>query len=310
MVERRRETIMKREVYAEVTNRIATELETCAIPWVKPWSATAGNNVPANAATARPYSGCNVILLWMACAVAGYATPKFMTYKQAQSLGGQVRKGEHGHKVYFVKRLVVKDKNKPEEDDDAERIVPMMREYTVFNVSQVDGLPDRVLSPGHVKPRNDEERDATVDKFLALTKADIREGAGEAFYRPSADFISMPSFKSFKDAAHYYGTVFHELGHWTGHKSRLDRDLRTRFGEKAYAAEELIAELTSAFLCAEFSIDGDLRHAGYIQSWIGLLRDDARAFFTACSKAQSAADFLRGKALADGEPTQDMAIAA
>jgi antirestriction protein ArdC len=195
----------------------------------------------------------------------------------------------------------VEDRNKPEEDDDAERIVPMMREYTVFNVSQVDGLPDRVLSPGQVRPRNDEEPDATVDEFLALTKADIREGFGEAFYRPSADFISMPSFKSFKDAAHYYGAVFHELGHWTGHKSRLDRDLRTRFGEKDYAAEELIAELTSAFLCAEFSIDGDLRHAGYIQSWIGLLRDDPRAFFTACSKAQAAADFLRGKALADGE---------
>jgi antirestriction protein ArdC len=122
---------------------------------------------------------------------------------------------------------------------------------------------------------------------------------GEAYYRPGADFISLPRFESFKSAATFYGTAFHELGHSTGHKSRLDRDLRGRFGEKAYAAEELIAELCAAFLCAEFSLDGLLRHAGYIQSWIGLLRADTRAFFTACSKAQAAADYLRGLALAE-----------
>jgi antirestriction protein ArdC len=119
---------------------------------------------------------------------------------------------------------------------------------------------------------------------------------------PGDDFISLPRFEAFKSAAHFYGVAFHELGHWTGHRSRLDRDLRHRFGERAYAAEELVAELCAAFLAAEFSIDGDLRHAGYIASWIGLLKADARAFFTACSKAQAAADYLRGLALRDVRP--------
>ena len=160
-------------------------------------------------------------------------------------------------------------------------------------------MPDRVYSLAPAKRRNPDQRDATIDEFLGYTGADVREGFGEAFYRPSGDFISMPRFEAFKSAATFYGVAFHELTHWTGHKSRLDRDLRGRFGKRAYAAEELIAELCAAFLCAEFSIDGDLRHAGYIQSWIGLLKADSRAFFSAASKAQAAADYLRGLALRD-----------
>ena len=145
--------------------------------------------------------------------------------------------------------------------------------------------------------RNPDTRDELADAFLQSTGADIREG-GEAYYVPGADSISLPRFEAFKNADHFYSTAFHELGHWTGHKSRLARDLRHRFGERAYAAEELVAELCSAFLCAEFSIDGDLRHAGYIENWMGLLKADSRAFFTACSKASKAADYLRGLALA------------
>jgi antirestriction protein ArdC len=288
---------MKRDLYAEVSMRIVAELERGAAPWIKPWSATPDQNTPCNAATNRPYSGCNVVLLWMA-ANAGYRMPRFLTFKQALELGGNVRKGQHGYTVFFVKRLQVQDK-----DGDGDiKIVPMMRAYTVFNVDQCEGLPDRVLTLGEIKPRNRDQRDATIDQFLACSGATIREGAGEAYYRPGDDFISMPRFEAFKSAAHFYGVAFHELGHFTGHKSRLDRDLRHRFGERAYAAEELIAELCAAFLCAEFSIDGDLRHAGYIQTWIGLLKADSRAFFTACSKAQAAADYLRGLALRDQQP--------
>ena len=257
---------MKRDLYSEVTARIIAELEAGAAPWIKPWSATAGQNTPCNAATNRPYSGCNVVLLWMA-ANAGYRTPRYLTFRQASELGGNVRKGEHGTKVYFVKQLQVADRNGEEGET---RMVPIMREYTVFNVDQCEGVPDRVLTLGEVKVRNPDERDATIDEFLGSSGVEIREGAGEAYYRPGADFISLPSFDAFKSAATFYGTAFHELAHATGHKSRLDRDLRGRFGEKAYAAEELIAELCAAFLCAEFSIDGDLRHAGYVQSWIGL----------------------------------------
>jgi antirestriction protein ArdC len=288
---------MKRDLYAEVSARICAELERGAAPWVKPWSATAGKNVPCNAVTNRPYSGCNVVLLWMAQA-AGYRTPRYLTFKQALEFGN-VRKGERGTKVYFVKQLQVADRDGEEGET---RIVPMMREYCVFNVDQCEGLPDRVMSVGEIKPRNPDERDATIDDFLACSGATIREGAGEAYYRPSDDLISLPRFGAFKSAANFYGVAFHELGHWTGHTSRIDRDLRHRFGERAYAAEELVAELCAAFLCAEFSIDGDLRHAGYIASWIGLLKSDSRAFFTACSRAQAAADFLRGSALRDLQP--------
>jgi antirestriction protein ArdC len=289
---------MKRDLYAEVSARICAELERGAAPWVRPWSATPGANTPCNAVTNRPYSGCNVVLLWMA-ANAGYRTPRYLTFKQAVDAGGNVRKGERGTKVYFVKQLQVRDES---DENDATRIVPMMREYTVFNVDQCDGLPERVVSVSKVRPRNPDERDATIDDFLACSGATIREGAGEAYYRPSDDYISLPRFEAFKSAAHFYGVAFHELGHWTGHKSRLDRDLRHRFGERSYAAEELVAELCAAFLCAEFSIDGDLRHAGYIASWIGLLKADSRAFFTACGKAQAAADYLRRLALRDLQP--------
>jgi antirestriction protein ArdC len=290
---------MKRDLYAEVSARIVAELEAGAAPWIKPWAATPGANTPCNAVTNRPYSGCNVVLLWMSQA-AGYRTPRYLTFKQALELGGRVRKGEHGRKIYFVKQLQVRDKGA--DDDTVTRIVPMLREYTVFNVDPCESLPARVVTPAKIKPRNNDERDATIDEFLARTGANIQEGFGEAYYRPGTDFIGLPRLQAFKNAAHFYSTAFHELGHWTGHKSRLARDLRHRFGEKAYAAEELIAELCSAFLCAEFSIDGDLRHAGYIENWIGLLKADTRAFFTACSKAQAAADFLRGLALA--EPTE------
>ena len=286
---------MRRDLYESVSARIVAELEAGAAPWIKPWSASPGANTPCNAATNRPYSGCNVVLLWMA-QTAGYHTSRFLTFKQTLKLGGNVRKGEHGTKVYFVKQLQVRDNGAA--DETATRLVPMLREYTVFNVDQCENLPVRVVTLGEVKPRNADERDATIDEFLASTGATIHEGFGEAYFRPSDDVISMPRFEAFKNAAHFYSTAFHELGHWTGHKSRLARDLRHRFGDKAYAAEELVAELCSAFLCAEFSIDGDLRHAGYVQNWIGLLKADSRAFFTACSKAQAAADYLRGLALA------------
>src|ERR1700757_1156507 len=191
---------MKRDLYAVVSTRIVAELEAGAARWVKPWTATAGMNTPCNAVTNRPYSGCNVILLWMAQA-AGYRTPRFLTFKQALDVGGHVRKGERGTKVYFVKQLQVRDKGA--DDDTGTRIVPMLREYTVFNVDQCENLPERIVAPCAVKPRNSDERDATIDEFLACTGADIREGFGEAYYLPGADFISLPRFEAFKNAAHF-----------------------------------------------------------------------------------------------------------
>jgi antirestriction protein ArdC len=286
---------VKRDLYAEVSARIVAELERGAAPWVKPWSSTPGQNVPQNAVTNRSYSGCNVILLWLA-RNRGWATPRFLTFKQASEAGGNVRKGEHGTKVYFVKQLQVKDA----EGEEAEsRLIPMMREYTVFNVDQCDGLPDCIRVGKPMRVRNPDTRDGFADEFLSATGADIREGHGEAYFVPSHDFISMPAFEAFKGADHFYNVAFHELAHWTGHKSRLDRDLKNRFGSHDYAAEELVAELGAAFLCAEFGFNGDVRNAGYIATWIELLKTDKRAFFTACSKASRAVNFLRGLALAE-----------
>jgi antirestriction protein ArdC len=295
-----------RDLYTSVTSRILAELEAGSAPWIRPWSATAGANTPCNAVTNRPYSGCNVILLWMAQAV-GYPLPRFLTYKQAQECGGNVRKGEHGYRVYFVKQLEVHGKD--DNGTDETRLVPMLREYTVFNVAQCDGLPEKIIQPQPIKVHNRDERDSLTDQFMAASHADIREGFGEAYYRPSDDYVSLPPFVSFKSADSFYNRAFHELGHWTGHRSRLDRDLKNRFGDRQYAAEELVAELAAAFLCAEWGFDNDLRHAGYIAHWIELLKHDKKTFFTAASKAQQAADYLRSLALAESEPAT-MQIAA
>lgn len=200
---------MKRDIYSEVSARIVAELERGAAPWVKPWSATAGMNTPCNAVSNRPYSGCNVILLWLA-RDRGWETPRFVTFKQAIEAGGNVRKGEHGTRVYFVKQLQVKD---GEGEEVESRLIPMMREYTVFNVDQCEGLPDRIRAGNPMRVRNFDTRDMFADEFLTATGADIREGHGEAFFVPSRDFISMPAFQAFKGADHFYNVAFHELTH-------------------------------------------------------------------------------------------------
>ena len=207
-----------------------------------------------------------------------------------------MRNGERGTKVYFVKHLRITE---GESEAEAERLVPMMREYTVFNVAQCEDLPASIVDGKPARVRNPDARDALADDFLGSIGADIREGHGEAYYAPGQDFISLPAFAAFRGADHFYNVAFQELTHWTGHKARLDRDLKGRFGQAAYAAEELIAELGAAFLAAEFSFDGDVRHAGYIATWTSLLRNDKRAFFTAASKTQAAADYLRGLVLAE-----------
>jgi antirestriction protein ArdC len=289
---------MTTDLYATVTASILAQLEAGAAPWVKPWSGRAvGGTMPRNASTGRAYSGVNVPLLWMAQDAGGYASPRWLTFKQALDAGGNVRKGEKGSMVVFVSAIERTEENANGEEES--RRIPFLKRYTVFNVAQCDGLPAAMVAGELVEPKSQAERVELADEFLTATGATIREGFGEAYYRPGDDFISLPAFASFKSADHFYATAFHELGHWTGHKSRLARDLSGRFGNQAYAAEELIAELCAAFLSAEFGLDGDLRHAGYIESWIKLLKSDNRAFFTAAAKAQQAADHLRGLALAE-----------
>src|SRR5260370_14128077 len=181
-----------------------------------------------------------------------------MKLKEGLELGGQVGKGEQGRKVYLVKQLQVQDKGA--NDETATRLVPMMREYTVFNVDQCDNLPDSIITGKPMRVRNPDARDELADAFLHSTGADIREGHGEACYIPSRDFISMPTFAGFKGADCFYNVAFHELTHWTGHKARLDPDLKNRFGSRNHAARELNAGLGAAFLAGELEVDGSVRN--------------------------------------------------
>jgi antirestriction protein ArdC len=280
---------MSVDVYTEVTNTIIAELEKGAAPWVQPWHSK-GIRTPHNAITKRPYSGINALLLWIEAMNKGYEHGAWLTYKQAKEAGGHVRKGEKSTLVVLVKPFEVAVEKDGEETTETRLL---MRGYRVFNVSQCDGLPDRLTTV----EKRETVADPEFDSWVRRTGAKLKTG-DKACYTPALDAITMPPRSDFKSSAHYSATILHELGHWTGHESRLNRDLNNRFGDQGYAAEELIAELTSAFLCADMGINGDLRHAGYVESWLKLLRNNKRAIFTAASQAQKAADFLKEAASA------------
>ena len=203
---------MANHLYQNVTDKILAQLETGTAPWVKPWSATPGKNIPHNAATGNAYSGCNVLLLWLA--QGAFSSPRWLTYKQALELGGNVRKGEKSLAT-IVKVLRLQDKNATETAETGKRTFTSLKAYAVFNVDQCEGLPVDIVNPEPVtKPRHNDERDATIDEFIAMTGADFRADVGgdRAYYSPSTDFIAMPAFIAFKSAAHYYATAFRGVG--------------------------------------------------------------------------------------------------
>ena len=273
------------DLYQSVTAGIIKNLEVGTVPWTRPWKiarTARGSIMPHNFATGRPYSGINVPILWGRAAEHGYEEHSWLTYQQATTAGGQVRKGEKACTVVFTKKFAFV------EEDDTTRKVSMLRQFYVFNVAQIDGLKEPETTP-----ETPEAREARTEKFIKQTGAQIQHGGNKARFVPSIDIVALPEFNQFRTPQHYYATALHELGHWSGAKHRLDRDLQGRFGTRKYAAEELVAELTAAFLCAHLGIEGELRHAEYIASWIELLKHDDQAIFTASSKASQAADYLR-----------------
>ncbi len=288
---------MKADVYQKITDQIVCELEKGVRPWLKPWNAehAAGRITRPLRGNGIPYQGINVLMLWSAAMEKGYAAPVWMTFRQASELKANVRKGERGSLVVYADRIICTetDANTGEE---AERAIPFMKGYTVFNVEQIDGLPEHYYAKP--APRVDTiERINRAEAFFTGTGATIRHGGTMAYYNVSQDFVQMPPFESFRDAESYYATLAHEATHWTRHTSRLDRDFgRKRYGDEGYAMEELVAELGSAFLSADLDLtqEGREDHASYIASWIKVLKDDKRAIFTAASHAQRAADFLHG----------------
>jgi len=284
-----------RDAYQTVTDQIIANLEAGTVPWVKDWSRVEFG-LPCNAVTNKPYRGINVFLYFTS--MAYYSSPRFLTYKQAKDAGGHVRKGEKGHVLYFFKPMV---KNEGAAD---EQRYAILREYTVFNVDQCENLSDtirygRTGKPGEVRWLNQDQRNELADAFIKSTGASFKEGKGQPMYIPSLDQIKMPKWEEFHHETGFYHTAFHELTHWTGAKSRLDRDLKPRFDREAYAMEELVAELGAAFMSAEFGYKVVDNSAAYIGGWLIALKNDKRAIFMAAAAAQKAVDFLRGKALED-----------
>jgi antirestriction protein ArdC len=285
---------MKHAVYQNVTDKIVADLEKGELTWLKPWSAgnMDGRVLKPLRHNGVAYSGINVLMLWAASMEQGYCSPFWMTYRQAKELGAHVRKGERGQQVVYAGTL-----SKTEEQDDGseeERSFRFMKAYTVFNVDQVEGLPEHY----YVKPEpviDPALRDENADRFFAATGADVRHGGNQAYYAGGSDHVQMPVFECFRSPEAYYATLAHELTHWTKHKSRLDRDFgRKRFGDEGYAREELVAELGAAFLCADLGLTPEpgTDHAAYIQSWLKVLKNDKRAIFSAAAYAQKAADYL------------------
>lgn len=283
--------------YARITARILADLDQGVRPWVKPWSADhlGGRVTRPLRVTGEAYTGVNVLLLWMEAVAAGYASPTWMSYRQSQELGGQVRKGEKGTTVIYYGQMA-KTRRDEATSEEAERDVRFLKTYTVFNCDQIDNLPERfrtAASSALPAPA----RIAHAEAFFAATGAEVRHGGGQAYYMPSEDRIQLPPFEAFRDAEAYYVTLGHEACHWTRHASRLDRDFgRKRWGDEGYSREELVAELGAAFLAADLGLALEPRedHAAYIAGWIRVLRNDKRAIVSATAHAERAVRYLHG----------------
>lgn len=281
-------------IYDEITGKIIAELEAGRLPWIQPWGSSeisAGLAMPRNAATGRAYSGINVLILWGAVVARGFSGQSWLTFRQALTLGGNVRKGERGTTVVYTDRFVPdQEKRQDRETDDEARAIPFLKRFSVFSTDQCEGLPgDLATAPpsvpeGLILPE--------VEALIRASGADLRMGGHEAFHAPGPDFIQVPRPESFFVPIDWHRTTLHELGHWSGHATRLGRDLAGGFGSRKYAFEELIAELSAAFCCATLGIVPSVRHADYIGSWLEVLSEDNRAIVRAASAASKAADYL------------------
>jgi antirestriction protein ArdC len=280
-------------VYQEVTDSIIAQLENGATPWIKPWKAD--STADKNFITQAPYRGINRLMLGLSSMVQGFNTPVWATFKQWNDLGCRVRADEKGTKIikYGTYQKTGVDKQKKE----IEFTSAYLTTFYVFNANQVDGVTIQAPTVPD-KPFNAIE---AAELRIKLTGAVITHGGDSAFYAPSVDKINVPHKSSFISEASYYATVFHELTHWTGAEHRENRVFGKRFGDNAYAFEELVAEMGAAFLCQDYRIAGELRHAGYIGNWLKVLRDDSRAIFKAAALAQKSADYINGLNIENAE---------
>ena len=295
------------ELYGKIAKQISAQLAEGVLPWHRPWAVDPNRRVSKPLReNAVPYQGINVLILWGAALDAGYASPFWMTYRQAQSVGAQVRKGERATHIVFAK--TAKKTETDESGDETQVPLHVRRVYAVFNADQIDGLPAKYVPA--IPDVNPDARDAACEAWFGSLGIDIRYGGERAYYAPGPDRIQMPPFRTFESAQAFFSTLAHESVHSTGHRSRLDRELGA-CGTRGYAREELVAELGSAFLCADLGIASTPRadHASYVGSWLKLLEDEPRAVFDAATQAQQAVEFLH--ALHDANAaTGDARVAA
>jgi antirestriction protein ArdC len=295
------------DLYQSVTDQVIEAIESSqAEGYELPWHRSGADVFrPRNAVTGEPYHGINVVSFWAAAEISRFTSGTWATYKQWQSIGAQVQKGESSTVGVFFKQYQPTDeetgegeKSEETEGEAESRTRWFARAFRVFNADQVDGYEAEELPEESLV-----ERVGRADRFAQATGAEIQHGGGRAFYSPANDAIQMPEEVRFRDTGSstategYYSTLFHELTHWTGPESRCDRDLTGRFGDASYAMEELVAELGAAFLCAELAISPQPRpdHAGYIAHWMEVMKADKRAIFTAAARANEAVGLLRGQ---------------
>lgn len=282
----------KTDHYQAITDKIIAKIEAGVLPWRKTWKG--GAAVQPLRSNGERYRGINVLQLWMTAEERGYTNPYWFTFNQAKELGGFVKKGEKGTIVFYAS-----SGSKIVECDNGEELKEsyyFLRSYVVFNGDQIEGLPEKYATKETIETPSEYNRYEEAEQFFAATGAKISHGGGRAYYSPSLDSIQMPELTSFESAEAYYGTLAHEVIHWTGHESRLNREGGKKFGDDAYAFEELVAELGAVFVCADLAIEAEQleNHAAYVGSWLKILKADKRAIFQAASAAAKAAEFLSG----------------
>ena len=290
--QRSRSATERRDHYAEITARVIAALEAGTPPWQRPWDpdAACSPTMPRNAVTGAKYRGINVIALALSALSFGSSDPRWATYKQAAERGWQVRKGERGTTAFFFKRMPVRDTRADAGDEEAVKHIPLLRAFTLFHASQIDGVP--VFVPPTMQEAPWRAPDA-VETIIVNSGAVVRVGGDRAFYSPATDHIQMPPAHSFHSPSGWSETLLHEASHWSGAKHRLNRDLRNAFGSPDYSREEIRCEIAMSMICSELGVSCDFPNtAAYLASWTATLKSDRHEIFRAAADAQRIADYL------------------
>ena len=297
-------------LYDDIANKIIAELEEGCVPWVRPWGTSAAKaplGLPKNATTGRNYSGINILILWGAVVQHGFPGQGWLTFRQALSLGGNVMKGEHSTTVVYADRFAPEDERKrARETGEEAQAIPFLKRFTVFNAAQCENLPDEIEDA--VPPPRPGLIEQKVETLITATGIDFRIGGDRAYFDVLNNYVQVPPPQAYFEPINWHRAALHEVGHASGHHSRLGRDLGGSFGSKRYFVEEVVAKLSSAFCSATLGITPTVRHSDYIGAWIDTMREDSRVIFRSL-QASKAPDWILSFLPQDEQPaTEDEAI--